>query len=400
MNQENFDYFGVSRTAYDALTCKLSADLSYGSVYKSYLEDVESNHCEMGNLSFTDYYQNYANVVVKKQNPLLNRFYFFRQQCVHSLFQKLLLTVSQEHCQIFIFGGGLDISFEFYSSKSVKLHFHIIDLPEIIERRKLYHMKRDSYSDKTIDYYSGDLLQFPQIMKDIQSTNPSNFNVNYPTIVIFECVLSYLPMNTVCEITDYFSNQFHSTAFLQFDPLLQPAATPSDKNNSNTNNYHHQIVQSFSSRNALLQSSFPLVTDYFSFYYHHNWKSVTCMTLYEIIHYYHLMESLEPLIIKSIETFDEYSSLQLLLNSYQITLAFNNNINNNSRWRDSFNQFNEKLNGKFSKQLMVKKSLPAPERDYQRAEFLFLQLQILEKKLFALERLVGASQNMEDNEMR
>jgi hypothetical protein len=143
MNQENFDYFGVSRTAYDALTCKLSADLSYGSVYKSYLEDVESNHCEMGNLSFTDYYQNYANVVVKKQNPLLNRFYFFRQQCVHSLFQKLLLTVSQEHCQIFIFGGGLDISFEFYSSKSVKLHFHIIDLPEIIERRKLYHMKRD-----------------------------------------------------------------------------------------------------------------------------------------------------------------------------------------------------------------------------------------------------------------
>jgi hypothetical protein len=237
-------------------------------------------------------------------------------------------------------------------------------------------------------------------MKDIQSTNPSNFNVNYPTIVIFECVLSYLPMNTVCEITDYFSNQFHSTAFLQFDPLLQPAATPSDKNNSNTNNYHHQIVQSFSSRNALLQSSFPLVTDYFSFYYHHNWKSVTCMTLYEIIHYYHLMESLEPLIIKSIETFDEYSSLQLLLNSYQITLAFNNNINNNSRWRDSFNQFNEKLNGKFSKQLMVKKSLPAPERDYQRAEFLFLQLQILEKKLFALERLVGASQNMEDNEMR
>lgn len=309
----NFDYQGVSRTAFDALTCKLSADLCYGSVYHGFQEkknDIKKT------LSISDYYQNYASVVVKKQNPLLNRFYFFRQQCFHHLFQLSLVSMLQSNpsnVQIFIFGGGLDISFEFYEALHPQSHFHIyvVDLPEIIERRKLYHAKRNSCSSRTIHYIAGDLLQFSSVIDNLKGIDSS-----FPSIILFECVLSYLPVLNVAEINNYFSN-FSRAVILEFDPLLDSSSGTT----SGDMNYMQQMTSSFTSRNAQLQACFPTTQDYEQFYYQHGWKHATSLTLFDILHLFDLISDIEPLLIKSIESFDEYSSLHLLLQSYQISVG-------------------------------------------------------------------------------
>jgi hypothetical protein len=367
---ENEGASGLMRTSQRALTCKLSSDLCYGSIFTSYsgLQNLGAySKDELADVSIEDYYQNYASVVVKKQNPLLNRFYFLRQQLLHYTFVKLLTSASRfsdrSGIQILLLGGGLDVSYEFYNHNSINLHYYVVDFEEIIEKRKLYHMKRKSYSNKCIDYVAGDLLDFQTILSKLKSY--PQFNFTQPTIIIFECVLSYLPTSAVVEMFSQLSNQFLASSVLIYDPLL-------GDNEENNLGYFHQMKKSFESKDANLIFSPSTIEDYSLFLYQSGWKHIDSMTIYQRLLLGNFSDIIDPLIASSLESFDEYSSLQLLLSSYHITVC-SNSLNLFNRYRHTvLIKENNFCNSNSSSNVAL--------------SLLFLKLDLLEKKVTALEK--------------
>jgi tRNA wybutosine-synthesizing protein 4 len=362
---------GLMRTAQSALTCKLSSDLCYGSIFTSFsrLQNLDSfNKRELSDLSIEDYYQNYANVVVKKQNPLLNRFYFLRQQLLHYSFLKLLSAPSRfsntSDIQILLLGGGLDVSYEFYNHSTNNLRYYVIDFEEVIEKRRLYHMKRNTYSNKGIEYVAGDLLDFQKILLKLESY--PRFNFNQPTIVIFECVLSYLPAAVVSEISSKLSSTFAACSVLIYDPLL---GTDDDNNPD----YFHQMKKCFENKDANLMFCPSTIEDFSLFLYQSGWNHVDSMTIFQRRHLGSFSNIIDPLITSSLESFDEYSSLQLLLTSYHITVC-----TNSSDW---FNRYSDVL-------LLKDESIFNSNTSFNaNLSMLFLKLDWLEKKVNVLEKL-------------
>lgn len=315
--------FGVTKTAQEALTCKLSADLSYGSIFSSLNACTLSSQVLEG-ISLPDYYQNYANVVVKKQNPLLNRFYLLRQQAMHAIFVKLLTSIpsSFTDIQVLILGGGYDISYEFYNDQSRQLHYYVIDFPEIIERRMMYHVQRSQYSNKQFHYIGGDLLDFNHIL---QQLDDNKIDHSRPTIVLVECVLSYLPIKKVEEIISSIASKFSNCAMLLFDPLMGSDPAKNDDTSLVENqDYFHQTTGSFARKEAELQTNFSTSIKVAEFFRLNHWNHVDCLTMFQAIHLHDIIKLVEPLIINSLEVFDEFSSLQMLLNNYHITVTMNN----------------------------------------------------------------------------
>lgn len=314
---------GVTKTAQEALTCKLSADLSYGSIFSSLNACPLTSHV-LERISLTDYYQNYANVVVKKQNPLLNRFYLLRQHAMHAVFVKLLTSIpsSFTDAQVLVLGGGYDISYEFYNDQNRRLHYYVIDFPEIIERRMMYHAQRSQYPNKQFHYIGGDLLDFNRILQQLED---NKIDHSRPTIVLIECVLSYLPFKNVEEIVSSIASKFSNCAMLLFDPLMGSDPIKNDDTSLVENqDYFHQTKGSFSRKEAELQTNFSTSIKVAEFFRLNNWNHIDCMTMFQVIHLHDILKLVEPLIINSLEVFDEFSSLQMLLNNYHITVTMNN----------------------------------------------------------------------------
>ena len=262
---------GITRTGREANMCKLSAS----------------------NTALTS--------AVKKQTPLVNRVYDVRMKLMHRLLNIACTTMGRyETCQILILGAGQDPCYDVYSSSTRTLY--LVDFPEVINERK------QSISDPFIKTVGVDMTNTSQLMLLLRA---EGFDVQTPTIIVFECVLCYVNTDKCSELLSLLSSMMSESLVISYDPVLKST-------DYRVHGLSDHLRAKFSTRGAPLLSSSVSVTHRIDHFLQAHWKYVSCLNLNHASVLW-LPEEHRRVVLS--EPFDEYTSLTSIHNHYFLTIA-------------------------------------------------------------------------------
>lgn len=313
------DRQGITRTAKEAMICKLSSS---------------SLSCEAPNAQRK---QNEEQKAVKGvvQNPLLNRMYHARQLIVHRMVSSCLnsfeinpdTTLHQnQRCQLLLLGAGMDVSFEKLYSSSAAIFS--LDLPEIVSERKsgLFQIQTEETLKNSVnDIYTAKMVAIPGDLRSFSSAWDSllvsGFNVDCPTIVVLECVLCYIDTPSVEKLLLHLSGHLcRQSALITYDPMA-PRSSYSQSLTSipTSNGFAQMMADKFEDRKAPILHSVETKETQKNFILSCNWKHVLTLNMYEALHCF--LTAKERNISILLEPFDEFASLALLHRLYGVAVA-------------------------------------------------------------------------------
>lgn len=295
MINDSLNIHGVRRTALEALSCKISA--------KSEMKNNANDLPESLN---------------RRKSPLLNRVYMMRSTILHHI-----IDISLEveiglwgGCHQFLsLGGGLDTSYD----AKVECPSFIVDLPEVINQRfelfqQLDDEQRSSMHRPTL--VSGDLKAMDQVMESLVH---SGLRLNEPTIVLIECVLSYLPLQDHHNVLSTLSRCLHPDSILiTYDPHIAYR----DHENL-VQSFSDQMLQRFQKRGAPLLGAHVNIVEHMRFLYRQGWCHNVSMTMNQAWKLFISDAQRYEILYKTCmdEPFDEAASLLLLNSLYGISIS-------------------------------------------------------------------------------
>lgn len=286
---------GVAKTASEALWCKQSAQALTQS---QLLEDNQPSKPSQ-----------------KNQNPLINRVYYHRSMVMHTLIKNIVELYPKQtssnptkELQLLSLGGGLDDSYSTYCTKQ-----YIVDLPAVIDERK----KIISESPSSV-LIAGDLTNIEAV---IQSLEANQFQPSNPTIILIECVLSYILPEAVSQILTALSQYISESYLIIYDPILPPLNSSNVK--SNPRSFSESMIKMFEKRKAPLLSSRANTKEMIRLLIDCQWNHCQAFTMSQALQI--LLTNSERNILPSLEPFDEFASLQTLHNLYSIAIASSSN---------------------------------------------------------------------------
>lgn len=269
---------GVMKTAVEALTCKSAA---------------------LGNKESID-----GSSAAHRKTPLLNRIYHTRSKLMHKLvscgleaFKGYSGTLAEP--QLLLLGAGLDTSYNSYTSSA-----YGVDFAHVISQRA------SIASDKpAIKLIVGDLREVDVLLGDLEG---AGFNVTVPTVVLLECVLSYVEPIAAQRLLSTLSKRLHNATMVMYDPVLA-------YNDVNSNGLARMMQEKFAERSAPLLSCAHSVAQYMSNLRQAGWNHVTAASVNQAAQLY--LSAAERRANVLSEPFDEFASLALLQNCYAVAVA-------------------------------------------------------------------------------
>lgn len=265
------------KTGHDAFICKQAL---FHKGYIDYLEGNESHLTDVTRLS--------------SRSPLLNRVYHARFVVIHQLLSKSLQACRKvsNNSQLLILGAGLDTSIDKYDTKRFKVDLSI---------------PASNISPKSI-FIEGNLNNISVVFDRLQA---NGFNNMLPTVVLLECVLSYLSADSVDSILEYISHELPSVLILLYDPILPKPCV--------TNGYSTAMLEHFQSQGAPLLSVHESPEDILHRMKRNGWDNILCGTMSQALA--SLVTAKNRRILAELEPFDEFAALAILHRSYAVTLA-------------------------------------------------------------------------------
>lgn len=265
----------VERTALEASSCKSAA--------RDFAEDKEQK---------------------RSQSPLLSKIYLARSKVMHLLVQVAQVT-SITSVQLLNLGGGLDASYAQYFSKE-----YVLDLPLSIER--ITAANRDQRTSTT--FISCDLNNCVDVMSSLDA---ESFNWSQPTVVLMECVMSYLQPVSLEALLLCLSSRLTNAIFVAYDPMCARGDAM-----DNVRSLSAMMTRKFHLRGAPLTGTVSSTKVFTTRMQRCSWHLCRTYTMYQALHCLLLPE--ERSLYGENELFDEYASLQTLLNVYCVCFASNN----------------------------------------------------------------------------
>lgn len=281
------------------------------------------------------------------QTPLLSKMYMARSKLIRRSLEAAALFHGRENLQLLNLGGGLDIGY----TDIAETQF-VVDLPNTLKNLPPSNQLPANTHYITCNLEDTDALS--------RSLSVYSFDFNRPTIVLMECVLSYIREDAAQKLVRWINEHVRHCLFIAYDPICGVNASE-----SKAKSFSRMMLERFQERKAPLLSVVASTSSYTSRMFDCDWPFVRTYTLSHALQLL-LSENDATLYVRG-ELFDEYASLQTLLNLYGLCLA-----GNNSSWYQSW-----------TKQLELREEKPT---EIRRRQLLFARIATLEAQVSAMEQ--------------
>ncbi|CAN8001515.1 unnamed protein product [Ixodes hexagonus] len=254
-----------------------------------------------------------------RRSPLINRGYYVRAKCVSHLLEKYCSFFRKQPCQIMSIGAGFDTTF--FKLKSADLlpaqcRYLEIDLPLVVAKKtdiingspQLSALAGPSVKPGVWNDYS----ILAQDLCDLEGLETSLLNAEFvfsvPTLIISECVLSYIDTKNSNKLIEWTAAKFQNVMFAVYEQIR-----PDDA-------FGIVMLRHFATLGSPLKS----LTDYpdpgslKSRYRSLGYGSCKCITIRE---FFDQLDPLERSRVRLLEPFDEFEELHEKCNHYVVTLA-------------------------------------------------------------------------------
>ena len=262
------------------------------------------------------------------QIPLINRIYRNRILGMNKLKDNSILTFQQLNCsqiQYLIIGCGYDNSSisineekekeEEEEERNIDYKVYLIDFVQVINERKELNLKNDK-NKILIGCDLCNLIELFQLLEENQ------FQYNIPTIIISECVLSYIPQSNVRSLLSKISSKIMFSILIIYDPILSLPLVG------------QQLLQTFRSRNVPLHSAMNSTVDMIRFLRDCSFKHINSLNIQQFLHCVSL-PTLLTTDLNTLEPFDEFAELIAFNQLYAFTYCTNH--------QEIFRKFNQNL---------------------------------------------------------
>jgi O-methyltransferase involved in polyketide biosynthesis len=265
---------GVKKTAQEAIDCKRAA--------------------------------NGGSVIAK--TPLLNRVYQARGSLMLKAVKSALDSSDIDHKQLLILGAGLDTTYDLLAGCTF-----LVDYSEVLDRR--------TASLPHVVHVPADLSNSKALFASLLS---SGFSCSAYTVILIECVLSYVDSGPSSDLLSALVKALPSSAVIAYDPVLPYG--------NNTDGFAEQMNRKFSEREAPLRSCSQNLHQYAARFTNAGYANITATSINQALQLYLSHEERKS---TTDEPFDEFSSLAVLHSHYAMCIA--------SREKDIFQRLQKTL---------------------------------------------------------
>ena len=229
-------------------------------------------------------------------------------------------------------GAGFDTSFFQIESENLlkeKDKFYEVDFPAVIERKieyirsseelKALYNENIPESERKLVMIGNDLSELEELKKKFSE---KKLNHEKNTLILSECVLTYMYEETSSNIIQWFSNNFKNSMFVMYEQTY-----PYD-------GFGEVMVSHFRKIGSPLRCihQFPTIEDYKNRFLSLNWEKVDVVNMND--YFYRILPEYERSRVRSLEPFDEFQEWHLQCFHYFVLIAQNNT---NHTYSDYFN---------------------------------------------------------------
>jgi hypothetical protein len=243
-----------------------------------------------------------------QQTSLLNKVYRLRELTMHHLVANAVISQASS-IQILNLGGGIDDSYCRYSSKQ-----YLVDKESVIKEFSALHESRTSSVIPIIcDLNDVDALE--------NLLYQYNFDWNAPTIILLECVISYLQPNSVRQLFSMLATNLPFAILIGYEPICGI-----DKNNYPPEYYYfrNEMMKKFVERKAPLTYTPSSLPQLLLQCYKTGWKHTFGCNMLQAWTSILPKSQQNISLLSSKEYFDEYTSLLQLCQLYHIYMISTN----------------------------------------------------------------------------
>lgn len=161
---------------------------------------------------------------VPKRYPIINRGTYVRTKAIDTLVTRFLEANPDEQRQIISLGAGSDTRFFRLCAGKYKVRYHELDFESNVARKRAAIRASEQLSRMTRPDDIGSTYHLHAIdLRDLTQKSPpllTGMQTDLPTLILSECCLCYLPPDTACSVTQYFSmNIPGSIAMILYEPI-------------------------------------------------------------------------------------------------------------------------------------------------------------------------------------
>jgi len=280
-----------------------------------------------------------------RKQPIINRGYYARVECVQLVTKKFLKLTEYEERQILVIGGGYDTTcLKVLDEKTPNLNCFEVDFPDLIDRKAFLLMatamtrqtlygsedlpaevstaaslmtsKKTNYgymlNDK-MTLISADLKDVATLLECLEN---STFNFGVPTLLISECVLVYMDRSSVQSLSSGIRNRFEAESgtnakalWLSYDMF-----NPEDR--------FGQIMRRNLRAGGIHVPGFedyPKIEDQSQRFLSTGWQSTETISMLQAFR--NMISAKERARIARVEIFDEIEEWEMIMQHYCLTLA-------------------------------------------------------------------------------
>ncbi|CAN8005666.1 unnamed protein product [Ixodes pacificus] len=267
----------------------------------------------------TDDFLHYFVSKPARRSPLINRGYYVRAKCVSRLLLKYCSFLGKQSCQILSIGAGFDTTFFRLKSAGVlptQCRYFEIDLALVVAKKTEVINGSSELSELVgspvepgiwTDYciLNQDLCDLAGLEASLSN---AKFLFSVPTLLLSECVLSYVDTKHSDKLVAWTARKFQDVMFVVYEQIR-----PYDA-------FGIVMLRHFATLGSPLKS----LTDYpdpdalKKRYRSLGYDSCECLTMREFLDQLDPKESLR---VRSLEPFDEFEELHEKCNHYVVSLA-------------------------------------------------------------------------------
>ena len=267
----------------------------------------------------------------KRRAPLINWGYFLRFKSLELTFENIVRSLSarEEPFQILSVGAGFDTTFFNVMTKCAsegKFKFFEIDLPSNVERKSRLIQKSESCRKLLIcpkftpqgiesDHFTLFACDLANQVELEQKLKCHKFNFGTPTVILSECVLTYMETRDSDNLIKFLAEKITHAAFVVYEQIR-----PCDA-------FGKFMVSHFKKIGSSIKGvhDYPSHQDQKKRYLESGWEKSNVITLAQVLLEIVSTEDLQEL--RKLELFDEYEELVLKSSHYIVVYSSKGNLN-------------------------------------------------------------------------
>ncbi|XP_064486847.1 tRNA wybutosine-synthesizing protein 4-like [Ornithodoros turicata] len=252
-----------------------------------------------------------------RRSPLINRGYYVRAKTVSSVLEAYCKSMKNNKCQVLSLGAGFDTTFFRLKAAHTlpsSCRYYEVDLPQVVQKKCEVIANSPQLSDLAgTPTGTGAWTHYCVLTRDLAQTDglkttleERRFDFDLPTLILAECVLSYLDVDDSNALIKWTTHEFSNCAFVVYEQVY-----PSD-------GFGMFMLQHFATLGSPLKSlhNFPDPSSLMSRYQSLGYDECKCIGMND---FFTWLDDVKR--IRSLEPFDEFEEWHEKCNHYALTVA-------------------------------------------------------------------------------